>query len=69
MIPLTPPCMHTTKQIANDIRHVIKNYTKTIPTVLEIPSKDHPYVHNPSFPPAYPSINQSHPPSLTNHTT
>lgn len=29
-------------QIANDIRHVIKNYTQTIPTVLEIPSKDHP---------------------------
>ncbi|TFJ83910.1 hypothetical protein NSK_005007 [Nannochloropsis salina CCMP1776] len=31
------------QHIANDIRHVIKNYTQTIPTVLEIPSKDHPY--------------------------
>lgn len=31
-------------QIANDIRHLLKSYTQTIPTILEIPSKDHPYV-------------------------
>ena len=30
-------------QIANDIRHVIRDYTKAIPTILEIPSKDQPY--------------------------
>ena len=29
--------------MANDIRHVLKDYTQTIPTVLEIPSKEHPY--------------------------
>jgi V-type H+-transporting ATPase subunit F len=31
------------QHVANDIRHVLKNYTATIPTVLEIPSKEHPY--------------------------
>lgn len=31
------------QHIANDIRHVLKDYTATIPTVLEIPSKEHPY--------------------------
>jgi V-type H+-transporting ATPase subunit F len=31
------------QHIANDIRHVLKDYTQTIPTVLEIPSKEHPY--------------------------
>ncbi|GAB5034131.1 v-type f subunit [Nannochloropsis oceanica] len=31
------------QHIANEIRHVIRAYSKTIPTVLEIPSKDHPY--------------------------
>ncbi len=30
-------------QIANDIRHCVRDYNKTIPTVLEIPSKDIPY--------------------------
>lgn len=30
-------------QIANDIRQAIRDYTKMIPTVLEIPSKDQPY--------------------------
>ena len=30
-------------QVANEIRHLLKDYTKTIPTVLEIPSKDSPY--------------------------
>lgn len=29
-------------QVANEIRHLLKDYTKTIPTVLEIPSKDLP---------------------------
>ncbi|KAK7240132.1 ATP synthase [Aureococcus anophagefferens] len=29
--------------VANDIRHLLKSYTKTIPTVLEMPSKDQPY--------------------------
>eukprot|EP00567_Pseudictyota_dubia_P016258 CAMPEP_0197440546 /NCGR_PEP_ID=MMETSP1175-20131217/7028_1 /TAXON_ID=1003142 /ORGANISM="Triceratium dubium, Strain CCMP147" /LENGTH=115 /DNA_ID=CAMNT_0042970679 /DNA_START=43 /DNA_END=390 /DNA_ORIENTATION=- len=31
------------QHIANDIRHVLKDYNQTIPTVLEIPSKEHPY--------------------------
>lgn len=30
-------------QIANEIRHVLRDYNKIIPTVLEIPSKDQPY--------------------------
>lgn len=30
-------------QVANEIRHLLNDYDKTIPTVLEIPSKDHPY--------------------------
>mmetsp|Transcript_20753 Transcript_20753/g.63121 ORF Transcript_20753/g.63121 Transcript_20753/m.63121 type:complete len:115 (-) Transcript_20753:158-502(-) len=29
--------------IANDIRHLLNDYEKTIPTLLEIPSKDQPY--------------------------
>lgn len=31
------------QHIANNIRHVLKDYNETIPTVLEIPSKEHPY--------------------------
>jgi V-type H+-transporting ATPase subunit F len=31
------------QHVANTIRHVLKAYTATIPTVLEIPSKEHPY--------------------------
>ena len=31
------------QHVANDIRHVLKDYHATIPTVLEIPSKEHPY--------------------------
>jgi V-type H+-transporting ATPase subunit F len=31
------------QHVANDIRHVLRDYTHTIPTVLEIPSKEHPY--------------------------
>ena len=31
------------QHIANDIRHVLNKYNATIPTVLEIPSKEHPY--------------------------
>lgn len=31
------------QHVANEIRHLLKDYTKTIPTVLEIPSKDSPY--------------------------
>ena len=31
------------QHVANDIRHLMANYTQTIPTILEIPSKDHPY--------------------------
>ena len=30
-------------QVANNIREVLRDYNKTIPTVLEIPSKEHPY--------------------------
>jgi len=31
------------QNIAEMIRHVLDNYTQPIPSVLEIPSKDHPY--------------------------
>jgi V-type H+-transporting ATPase subunit F len=31
------------QHVANSIRHVLKDYNATIPTVLEIPSKEHPY--------------------------
>ena len=31
------------QHIANDVRHCIRDHNKTIPTVLEIPSKDIPY--------------------------
>jgi V-type H+-transporting ATPase subunit F len=31
------------QHVANEIRHLIRDYTKTIPTILEIPSKDTPY--------------------------
>ncbi|EED88654.1 v-type H+ transporting ATPase, partial [Thalassiosira pseudonana CCMP1335] len=31
------------QHVANDMRHVLKDYNQTIPTVLEIPSKEHPY--------------------------
>uniref|UniRef100_A0A7S0C1Z2 V-type proton ATPase subunit F n=1 Tax=Proboscia inermis TaxID=420281 RepID=A0A7S0C1Z2_9STRA len=31
------------QHVANDIRHLLKDYNQTIPTVLEIPSKEHPY--------------------------
>lgn len=30
-------------QIADKIRHRIDTYTAAFPTILEIPSKDHPY--------------------------
>ncbi|KAJ9450305.1 V-type proton ATPase subunit F [Diplonema papillatum] len=35
-----------TQGVANDIRHLIVDYDKTIPAVLEIPSKDIPYDAN-----------------------
>lgn len=31
------------QHVAGEIRHVLASYSKTIPTVLEIPSKDVPY--------------------------
>ena len=31
------------QSIANDIRHLIRDHNQTIPTILEIPSKDQPY--------------------------
>jgi len=31
------------QHIASSIRHVLKDYNQTIPTVLEIPSKEFPY--------------------------
>jgi hypothetical protein len=31
------------QSVANDIRHLIREYTKMIPTLLEIPSKDQAY--------------------------
>jgi V-type H+-transporting ATPase subunit F len=30
-------------QVAEEIRHLLNSYDKTIPTILEIPSKDMPY--------------------------
>jgi V-type H+-transporting ATPase subunit F len=32
-----------TDQIANEIRYLLDDYDRIIPTVLEIPSKDSPY--------------------------
>ncbi|KAA8496493.1 V-type proton ATPase subunit F [Porphyridium purpureum] len=29
--------------IANQIRHVVNNFQKPVPAILEIPSKEHPY--------------------------
>lgn len=37
-------CVCLAAQIASDIRHVLDEYFEPIPAVLEIPSKDHPYV-------------------------
>jgi len=31
------------QHVANEIRHKLRDYTQTIPTILEIPSKDTPY--------------------------
>ena len=31
------------QHVANNMRHVLRDYKQTIPTVLEIPSKEHPY--------------------------
>ena len=31
------------QHVANDVRHLLNDYNQTIPTILEIPSKDHPY--------------------------
>ena len=33
----------STLQIAEEIRHILDNYDKAVPSVLEIPSKDFPY--------------------------
>jgi len=35
-----------TQHIADEIRYLINEYEKLIPTILEIPSKDHPYDPN-----------------------
>ena len=32
-----------TQQVANDIRPLLDEYRQAFPTILEIPSKDHPY--------------------------
>jgi len=32
-----------TQHIADEIRYLLNDYDKIIPTILEIPSKDHPY--------------------------
>lgn len=31
------------QHVANNVRHILKDYNQTIPTILEIPSKEHPY--------------------------
>ena len=31
------------QHVANNMRHILKDYNQTIPTILEIPSKEHPY--------------------------
>jgi V-type H+-transporting ATPase subunit F len=30
-------------QVAEDIRYLLDDYEQLVPTILEIPSKDHPY--------------------------
>jgi len=35
-----------TQNLAQEIRYLIKDYTQTIPTILEIPSKNVPYDEN-----------------------
>ena len=35
-----------TQSVANDIRHLIQDYDKTVPAVLEIPGKDRAYDPN-----------------------
>lgn len=30
-------------QIADDLRHLLEKYDQVVPTVLEIPTKNHPY--------------------------
>lgn len=37
---MTCPC---TFKIADVIRHLLDDYEQLLPTILEIPSKDHPY--------------------------
>ena len=32
-----------TQNVANDIRSLLDDYHQAFPTILEIPSKDHPY--------------------------
>ena len=34
------------QHVANQIRHLVNDYKKMIPTLLEIPSKEHPYDPN-----------------------
>jgi V-type H+-transporting ATPase subunit F len=36
-------CCYYIPQCAEEIRHIINEYEAVIPTILEIPSKDHPY--------------------------
>jgi V-type H+-transporting ATPase subunit F len=31
------------QHIANEIRHLVENFDRPLPAILEIPSKDHPY--------------------------
>ncbi|KAI9098208.1 ATPase, V1 complex, subunit F [Phlyctochytrium arcticum] len=32
-----------TQQVADELRHILDDYTQAFPTILEIPSKDRPY--------------------------
>jgi V-type H+-transporting ATPase subunit F len=39
----TKPFLRLDLQVADMIRHIIDNYDKTTPAILEIPSKEHAY--------------------------
>ena len=43
LVPLLEGLFADSEQIAEKIRYRVDNYTAAFPTILEIPSKEHPY--------------------------
>jgi hypothetical protein len=43
LVPLLGGLLADSEQIAEKIRYRVDNYTAAFPTILEIPSKEHPY--------------------------